>query len=161
MRPSATPSRRAPVPRVRGAAVKISQRSVSKPRFRTEAAWGTVDTFQKHGHAMSDITKVNLRREAAGVTEDWKNWVLADVNDHVVRISVMTRDFHWHRHSNSDEVLLALEGSLIVDFEDGSITAAPGEFVRVPRDVLHRTRPAGERVVTLSFEHRDTAIAGD
>lgn len=109
---------------------------------------------------MGRISKVNLRREASAVSQDWKNWVLADVNDHVVRISVMTRDFHWHRHSNSDEVLLAVEGSLVVDFEDGSITADPGEFVRVPRNVLHRTRPAGDRVVTLSFEHKDTDVTG-
>jgi len=109
---------------------------------------------------MSSIAKVDLRSEASGVSEDWKNWVLADVNDHVVRISVMTRDFHWHRHSNSDEVLLPLEGSLIVDFEDQTMTVAVGEFVRVPRNVLHRTRPANGKVVTLSFEHRDTSVTG-
>ena len=109
---------------------------------------------------MPSIAKTDLKREASSVTDDWKNWVLAAVNDHVVRISVMTRDFHWHRHSNSDEVLLPLEGSLIVDFEDQSMTVNAGEFVRVPRNTLHRTRPAGERVVTLSFEHKDTNVTG-
>src|SRR5438445_3460623 len=91
--------------------------------------------------SMSSIEKIDLQRETSSVTEDWKNWVLANVNDHVVRISVMTRDFHWHRHSNSDEVLLPLAGSLIVDFEDQSMTVDAGEFVLVPRNVLHRTRP--------------------
>ena len=109
---------------------------------------------------MKNIAKVDLRREAASVKDAWKNWPLAQVNDHVVRISVMTRDFHWHRHSNSDEVLLPLEGSLIVDFEDQSLTLDAGEFVVVPRDTLHRTRPAGDRVVTLSFEHKDTDVSG-
>ena len=71
---------------------------------------------------MTTIAKVDLRREASSFAGDWKNWVLANVNDHVVRISVMRRDFHWHRHSNSDEVLMPLEGNLIVDFEDQSIT---------------------------------------
>lgn len=109
---------------------------------------------------MQHIAKVDLKRAASSVTDAWKNWVLAQVNDHVVRISVMTRDFHWHRHTNSDEVLLALEGSLIVDFEDQSLTVDAGEFVRVPRNTLHRTRPAGDRVVTLSFEHKDTEVTG-
>ena len=110
---------------------------------------------------MSSITKVELQREAASVTDvDWKNWVVADVNDHVVRISVMHRDFHWHRHSNSDEVLMPLQGNLIVDFEDQSMIVEVGQFVRVPKDVLHRTRPADGRVVTLSFEHRDTSVTG-
>jgi len=109
---------------------------------------------------MKSIAKVDLQREASSVTDEWKNWVLANVNDHVVRISVMTRNFHWHRHSNSDEVLLPLQGSLIVDFEDQSMTVDAGEFVLVPRNVLHRTRPAVNRVVTLSFEHKDTDVTG-
>lgn len=109
---------------------------------------------------MTQIAKIDPRREASNVADDWKNWVLANVNDHVVRISVMTRAFHWHRHSNSDEVLMPLQGSLIVDFEEQTLTVPAGEFVCVPRNVLHRTRPAGERVVTLSFEHRDTSVTG-
>ena len=109
---------------------------------------------------MRGIAKIDMKQETSGVADDWKNWVLANVNDHVVRISVMTRDFHWHRHSNSDEVLLPLEGSLIVDFEDQSMTVATGEFVLVPRNVRHRTRPAGKKVVTLSFEHKDTSVTG-
>jgi mannose-6-phosphate isomerase-like protein (cupin superfamily) len=109
---------------------------------------------------MTQIEKINLHREASRVSTDWENWPLASVNDHVVRLSVMTRDFHWHRHSDSDEVLMPLEGSLIVDFEDKTLTVDVGEFVRVPRNVLHRTRPAGDKVVTLSFEHKDTSVTG-
>ncbi len=110
---------------------------------------------------MDTIAKINLHEQAARVAGDWENFPLAQVNDHVVRLSVMTRDFHWHRHSNSDEVLMPVEGSLVVDFEDQSLTLAVGEFVRVPRDVLHRTRPGGDKVVTLSFEHKETSVTGD
>jgi len=110
---------------------------------------------------MTAPSPIDLHRAAAGVTDvDWKNWVLTEVNDHVVRLSVMTRDFHWHRHSNSDEVLLPVEGALLVDFEDRTLTLEPGQFVRVPRNVLHRTRPRDGHVVTLSFEHRETDVAG-
>ena len=110
---------------------------------------------------MTSITKIDLQREASSASGDWKNWVLANVNDHVVRIGVMSRDFHWHRHSNSDEVLMPLEGSLIVDFEDQSMTLDVGQFVVVPKNVLHRTRPARDRVVTLCFEHKDSSITGE
>lgn len=109
---------------------------------------------------MDAIEKINLHEHASRVVGDWGNFPLAEVNDHVVRLSVMSRDFHWHRHSDSDEVLMPVEGNLIVDFEDGSLTLAVGEFVRVPRNVLHRTRPGGDKVVTLSFEHKDTNVTG-
>jgi mannose-6-phosphate isomerase-like protein (cupin superfamily) len=109
---------------------------------------------------MNRIEKISLRTEAARATGDWENWPLTSVNDHVVRLSVMRRDFHWHRHTDSDEVLMPVEGSLIVDFENETLTLDVGEFVRVPRNVLHRTRPAGDKVVTLSFEHKDTSVTG-
>jgi mannose-6-phosphate isomerase-like protein (cupin superfamily) len=109
---------------------------------------------------MDRIEKISLRREAERVTGDWENWPLASVNDHVVRLSVMRRDFHWHRHTDSDEVLMPVDGSLIVDFENETLTVNVGEFVRVPRNMLHRTRPAGDKVVTVSFEHKDTSVTG-
>ncbi len=38
------------------------------------------------------------------------NEILATVNDHVVRVSVMTEPYFWHRHPESDETFLVLEG---------------------------------------------------
>jgi mannose-6-phosphate isomerase-like protein (cupin superfamily) len=110
---------------------------------------------------MDRIEKISLRSEAARMTGDWENVPVAGVNDHVVRVGVLRRDFHWHRHVDSDEVLMPIEGSLIVDFEDQTLTVDVGEFVRVPRNVLHRTRPAGDKVVTVCFEHKDSSITGD
>ncbi len=43
------------------------------------------------------------------------NHVLTAVNDHVVRISTMTQPYFWHRHADSDETFLVVEGILIVD----------------------------------------------
>ena len=52
---------------------------------------------------------VTLSSEASGRVE-YENHVLANVNDHVVRISVMTHTYHWHLHPNSDETFLVIEG---------------------------------------------------
>lgn len=102
--------------------------------------------------------------DIAGLTEavegDWKNFELARVNDHVIRCSVLQRDFHWHRHKRSDEAFLVLEGTLAIDFEDRTIRLRPGQMVTVPRGTLHRTRAEG-RVVNLTFEHSDTVASGD
>lgn len=136
-------------------------RPVNRLRYQSTLTHSSIGLSQPVLRLLMSIAKIDIRHETSSVTDDWKNWVLANVNDHVVRISVMTRDFHWHRHSNSDEVLMPLEGSLIVDFEDQSMTIEVGQFVRVPQNVLHRTRPAEKRVVTLSFEHQDTSVTGE
>ena len=94
---------------------------------------------------------VTLSSETSRAGE-YENHVLANVNDHVVRISVMTQPYHWHLHPNSDETFLVIEGGLIVEFEHGELQLGPGQMTTVPRGVRHRTRPSGHRSVNLTFE---------
>jgi mannose-6-phosphate isomerase-like protein (cupin superfamily) len=82
----------------------------------------------------------------------YDNHAIAKVNDHVVRISVMTQPYHWHLHPNSDETFLVIEGRLRIEFEDGTLELGRGQMVTVPRGLRHRTRPVGDRSVNLTFE---------
>jgi mannose-6-phosphate isomerase-like protein (cupin superfamily) len=82
----------------------------------------------------------------------YDNHSIASVNDHVIRISVMTQPYHWHLHPNSDETFLVIEGGLNIEFEDGMLELGPGQMVTVPRGLRHRTRPVGNRSVNLTFE---------
>jgi mannose-6-phosphate isomerase-like protein (cupin superfamily) len=86
------------------------------------------------------------------VTEAYRNVSLGGVNDHEIRLSVMTEQFRWHRHPNSDETFLGVDGELVIEFSDREIIVRPGQLVTVPAGTLHRTRPAGERSVNLTFE---------
>ena len=86
------------------------------------------------------------------VTEAYRNVSLGEVNDHEIRMSVMTERFRWHRHPDSDETFLGVDGELVVEFPDGEVVVKPGQLVTVPAGALHRTRPVGERSVNLTFE---------
>ena len=77
---------------------------------------------------------------------------IAWVNDHVIRISLMKQTYPWHVHPNSDETFLVIEGRLNIEFEAGALELGPGQMVTVPRGLLHRTRPVGDRSVNLTFE---------
>lgn len=86
------------------------------------------------------------------VATPYDNRSLARINDHEVRMSVMTHPFGWHFHPDSDEVFLALEGELVLEFESGIVRLSAGQMVTVPRGVRHRTRPGGARSVNLTLE---------
>lgn len=94
---------------------------------------------------------INLSRESA-MAENYDNHPIATVNDHEVRISSMTEAYHWHCHPDSDESFLALEGGLLIDFDDRTVELLPGHMITVNRGVRHRTRPIGVRSVNLTFE---------
>jgi mannose-6-phosphate isomerase-like protein (cupin superfamily) len=87
------------------------------------------------------------------VTSAYHNTSLARVNDHEIRMSVTTEQFRWHHHPDSDETFCGVDGELVIEFRDGAVQiVAPGQMVTVPAGTSHRTRPAGQRSVNLTFE---------
>ena len=87
--------------------------------------------------------------------EAYKNVSLGEVNDHEIRMSVMTEQFRWHQHPDSDETFFGVDGELAIEFEDGEVVVVKAsQFVTVPAGMLHRTRPVSERSANLTFERR-------
>ncbi|WP_028969114.1 cupin domain-containing protein [Sphingomonas sp. URHD0057] len=98
---------------------------------------------------------VNPLRDSRSIAEDYHNRQVAAVNDHEIRMSVMTAGFAWHSHPESDEVFLVIDGELVIEFQDREVILAAGDMLTVPKGVVHRTRPSGSRSVNLTFERRD------
>jgi len=101
------------------------------------------------------LEKIEFARMAELNREAYFNKVVGVVNDHVVRVSVMTTDYPWHSHPNSDETFIGVEGIVLIETRDGTVELTPGSSVTVPRNVVHRTRPKGERSVNLTVERVD------
>jgi mannose-6-phosphate isomerase-like protein (cupin superfamily) len=105
------------------------------------------------------LAKIALDPLVAAVRDDWYNQTLARVNDSVVRLGVMQGEYHWHEHTDDDELFLVLEGQFLIDLEpqaDGVtpgrvVTLSPREAFVVPKGVRHRTR-APRRAVILMVE---------
>lgn len=102
--------------------------------------------------------KVNLLELVSGVTE-YNNFVVSEINDHVLRIAVIDGEFHWHEHE-TDEYFIVLEGELFIDLEnEKTITLLPGEGYNVLAHTKHRTR-SNIRTVNICFEKNDNDIKG-
>ncbi len=108
-----------------------------------------------------EIEVLDPRKLSETVRDRYFNRPLTTVNDHEVRVSVMTEPFLWHYHPDSGETFLGVEGGLVIEFEQRTIVLRSGELVTVPKGVRHRTRPEGERSVNLTFERRDAATVFD
>jgi len=101
------------------------------------------------------LTVVDIAKETAITDTPYANFPLSVVNDHVVRASVMTEDFYWHYHPNSDESFLVTEGCLLIDLENETIELHAGQLFTIPKNIIHRTRPQGNRSVNITFELAD------
>ena len=101
------------------------------------------------------LEKIEFDRLVTMHGEAYFNTAIGVVNDHVVRLSVMTSPYPWHSHPNSDEVFIGVEGIVIIETPDSVVELTPGSSVTVPRNVVHRTRPKGEKSVNLTVERGD------
>lgn len=90
----------------------------------------------------------------------WYNQTLCKVNDSVVRLAVIEGEYHWHQHTDDDEFFYVVEGQLLIDLRDRTISLSPRQGFVVPRGVTHRTR-APERTVILMVENAGIIPTGD
>ena len=95
---------------------------------------------------------INIKATLESVIGAYRNDILTRVNDHVVRVSVMTEPYFWHFHPESDETFIVIEGQVGIEFEDREVVIDKGEIITVLRGVVHRTRPIGGRSVNLTVE---------
>jgi mannose-6-phosphate isomerase-like protein (cupin superfamily) len=92
--------------------------------------------------------------------EKWYNQTLCEVNDSVVRLGILEGEFHWHKHDQEDEFFFVLEGNLLIDLEDETVSLERHQGYTIPMGMVHRTR-APERVVILMVEMSGVKPTGD
>ena len=110
----------------------------------------------KFGH----LALIDVGAEAAA-HQPWFNQTLTTVNDSVVRLGVIHGEFHWHKHDDTDEFFLVLEGELLIDLEDrDTVKLRPRQGYTVPKGVVHRTR-APVRTSILMLEAAGVSPTGD
>ncbi len=104
---------------------------------------------------------VNLDAMLGRFGEHWSPKKIAQVNDYDVRIVKLQGEFTWHRHANTDEFFLVLDGQLIIQLRDGNVVLTPRElFVVPPRGIEHCPRADTETAVLL-FEPSTVINTGD
>jgi hypothetical protein len=109
----------------------------------------------KYNMAIPPLAVIDIQQQVKENTTGYTNLPLTLVNDHMIRVSVMTQPFYWHFHPNSDETFLVTEGSIYIDLIEKTVELFPGQLFTVPKNIKHRTRPGGSRSVNITIERTD------
>jgi mannose-6-phosphate isomerase-like protein (cupin superfamily) len=118
----------------------------------------------------SYVTRLNVQYKPRDVIEErgladacqhpWYNQTLCEVNASVVRLGVVEGEYHWHQHDAADEFFYVVEGQLLIDLEDRTVSLTPRQGVVIPKGVMHRPR-APQRTVMLMVETSGIVPTGD
>lgn len=106
------------------------------------------------------MRKIPLDKAFEALEGPWKPLVVGDVNGQELKVARLEGDFIDHRHEDTDELFLVLEGRLLMHLPGGVVELGAGEMLVVPRGTLHRPEaPEGCRVLLL--EAAGTRNTGD
>ncbi len=90
---------------------------------------------------------INFQQKFGLFSERWQPKVVAEMNDYQFKIVKLQGDFVWHDHKDTDETFIVMDGTLRIDFRDGSVRIGAGEMFVVPKGVEHK--PYAEQEVKL------------
>ncbi|HVO89209.1 MAG TPA: cupin domain-containing protein [Casimicrobiaceae bacterium] len=95
-------------------------------------------------NVMTDLRPINLADKLAHFSEHWSPRVIAEMNDYQFKLVKFQGEFVWHRHEDTDEVFLVLDGSMQIAFRDGAVNVSAGEMFVIPKGREHITRAERE-----------------
>ncbi|MCY0852805.1 cupin domain-containing protein [Cupriavidus sp. D39] len=115
--------------------------------------------------ASGQCQTINLIGKIAQINGHWQPRVVAEMNDYQFKVVKVEGEFQWHRHADTDETFIVLEGELRIDFRagpsgDGSIVLRAGQMAVVPKGVEHKPC-ANAEVKLLLIEPRGVVNTGD
>ncbi len=85
------------------------------------------------------MDKVNLIGKANSQKELLQYLKVGQLNDHMLNIiSAENRTLDFHKHTESDEMFYVIEGKMQLEFEDKLVDLKIGDFMIVPKGVMHR-----------------------
>jgi len=113
------------------------------------------------GAAGREPLKVNLAEKFDQFSEHFAPKIIARYNDNEVRLVKAEGELVWHKHDETDELFLILDGEFDMEFRDRVVTLRPGELLIVPRGAEHRPAARRGEVKLLLIDPNGTPNTGN
>ena len=103
---------------------------------------------------------INLADKFGKFSDHWSPRVIAEMNDYQFKLAKIEGEFIWHRHADTDEVFIVLEGAMKIELPGGEVSLEAGEMFVVPRGLEHRPSAVQECRIML-VEPRGVVNTGE
>jgi mannose-6-phosphate isomerase-like protein (cupin superfamily) len=103
---------------------------------------------------------ININEKLSKFSEHWKPKIIAQMNNYHFKIVKFQGEFVWHKHDDTDEVFIVLDGEMSIAFRDGSVALKTGELFVVPKGAEHKPS-AGDECKVMLVEPAGTMNTGN
>ena len=94
-----------------------------------------------HNHFDQTISMnnpINIKSKFSNFSELWSPKVKAEMNNYQFKLVKIKGNFVQHKHSETDEVFIVIDGKMNIEFEDETVELIAGEMIVVPKGRIHK-----------------------
>ena len=106
------------------------------------------------------MKKINLKSKFQKFTDQWSPKVIEEMNDYQFKLVKIEKDFTWHKHDDTDETFLVIEGKMGIEFEDQTVELSEGEMIVIPKGKKHKPYADKEAKIMI-IEPKGVINTGD
>ena len=106
------------------------------------------------------MKKINLKSKFQKFTDQWSPKVIEEMNDYQFKLVKIENDFTWHKHDDTDETFLVIEGKMGIEFEDQTVELSEGEMIVIPKGKKHKPYADKEAKIMI-IEPKGVINTGD
>ena len=106
------------------------------------------------------MKKINLKSKFQKFTDQWSPKVIEEMNNYQFKLVKIENDFTWHKHDDTDETFLVIEGKMGIEFEDQTVELSEGEMIVIPKGKKHKPYADKEAKIMI-IEPKGVTNTGD
>ena len=106
------------------------------------------------------MKKINLKSKFQKFTDQWSPKVIEEMNDYQFKLVKIENNFTWHKHDDTDETFLVIEGKMGIEFEDQTVELSEGEMIVIPKGKKHKPFADKEAKIMI-IEPKGVTNTGD
>jgi mannose-6-phosphate isomerase-like protein (cupin superfamily) len=80
---------------------------------------------------------INLAQKRSTFSEHYQPRTVGQFNGHDIMVVKVKGPFVWHKHDDTDDFFLVLQGRITIQMREGAVVLGPGELFVVPKGVEH------------------------
>lgn len=103
---------------------------------------------------------INLAEKLSMFSTHWSPKIVSGYNGNDIMVVKFQGEFPWHKHDDTDDFFLVMDGEIVIETEHGNVSLKAGEMYVVPKGVMHRPIAKNEASVLL-IEPSGTPNTGD
>ncbi len=106
------------------------------------------------------MKKINLKSKFQKFTDQWSPKVIEEMNDYQFKQVKIENAITWHKHDDTDETFLVIEGKMGIEFEDQTVELSEGEMIVIPKGKKHKPYADKEAKIMI-IEPKGITNTGD